>query len=502
MDGAQLSVELHDLAKAIGGTVVNSPAYEVLIRGVVFSGRHSLNNSIFVAIKGSAADGHQFISHALENGSGAAVVTDAAPLAGAPGILVADTRKALSRLAAIFAGEPSREMQVVGVTGTNGKTTINWLVYNLLEKCGISSMRIGTLGIKARDLFDSPGNLTTPDPVQIQESMALALAAGVRACVLETSSHALDQYRVDDLQFDVGIFTNLTRDHLDYHGDMESYFLAKRRLYDLIAGSNKKTRAASINLDDEFGQRLQAYALSLGLADFSYGRDESARIRILGMNQDLKGSVVRLQIAEQMVEIKSALIGGHNASNIAAAFAAGLALGLNADQMAEAFLSMPQVPGRLEAVGAERFGVYVDYAHTPDALDNTLRTLAELKRGALWVIFGCGGDRDRGKRPQMARVAMERADRVVVTSDNPRTEDPMTIIGDILSEGCRPVFVEADRRKAINMAVRELKEGDILLIAGKGHEDYQIIGKEKIHFSDVEEAARAISSRNASEASR
>jgi UDP-N-acetylmuramoyl-L-alanyl-D-glutamate--2,6-diaminopimelate ligase len=486
---------LAELAAKISGRVIGSGAARA--RGVAVSTAAIAPGSIFVAVRGVKADGHSFVAEALRRGAAAAVVHDGSSLPeGAAGIVVDDTRTALSRLAALFAGDPSREMRVVGVTGTNGKTTINWLTHHALLAAHGGSLRVGTLGIRSEKrggaaLIDLPGDLTTPDAVSIQQALATALKGGIRHAVFEASSHALDQARLADVAFDAAIFTNLTRDHLDYHGDMERYFAAKAKLFGLTAAADK-ARLAVINLDSDYGARMAAEAKSRGLSVVTFGENTAADLRILSFDQSLQGSRLAFGWQGKKRTLESGFIGIHNASNLAAAFAALAALGEDEGTIVGALENAPQVPGRLEAVPGAPFGIYVDYAHTPDALENVLKALRALVRNNLWVVFGCGGDRDRGKRPIMAKVARELADRVAVTSDNPRTEKPEAIIADILSGGCKAEIVDADRRAAIGKVLASAAPGDAVLIAGKGHEDYQIIGTTKYPFSDVEEARRAL----------
>lgn len=464
-------------APLCGGTAVGIPFTD---------SKRGAEGGLFVALCGVKADGHDFIEDAFSHGAAAAVVSSSEKLGGRPGIIVGDTRAAMSRLSAYYAGEPTDTLRVAGITGTNGKTTIHWLMGHALERLGEPALRLGTLGFAAPGIVDTT-MLTTPDPLVLHKCLRKGLEAGARAAVMEVSSHALVQRRADDVQFDVGIFTNLTRDHLDYHGTMEEYYRAKRRLFELIANGRKTAKAAVINIDDEYGRRLFGECEDMGLHCRSYGRHPSAMLRIENFRQDFRGSAFALHIGGRTFEVASPFIGLHNAHNIAAAAGGCIALGYAPVNVLKALCTVPPVPGRLEPVGTEEMGVYVDYAHTPDALINVLSTLRELVKGTLWVVFGCGGDRDRGKRPEMASAAEQYADHVVVTSDNPRTEDPRAIIEDILSKGARPEIVEPDRRKAIRGALTAARPGDVVLIAGKGHEDYQIIGTQKLHFSDQEE---------------
>jgi len=309
---------------------------------------------------------------------------------------------------------------------------------------------------------------------------------GAKNSVLETSSHALDQARVEDVEFDVGVFSNLTRDHLDYHKTFERYFEAKRHLFELLAKSRKTTKGAVINADDEYGQKLIAELPSLGLQDWSFGSFERATLRIEAIEEGVERMVIVVDDtrAGERVSIAAPFIGRHNAENLVAAYGVCRALGYTPSAIIPAFAEIPQVPGRLERVGEAGPRVFVDYAHTPDALLRALEAVRPTTQGDLWVVFGCGGDRDRGKRPEMASIASEYADQVVITSDNPRTESPSSIINDILAGATTPRIVEVDRRTAIGEAISNASNDDTIVIAGKGHEDYQIIGSEKIYFSD------------------
>jgi UDP-N-acetylmuramoyl-L-alanyl-D-glutamate--2,6-diaminopimelate ligase len=328
----------------------------------------------------------------------------------------------------------------------------------------------------------------------MQRLLAEARSMGARYSVIETSSHALHQARVENVQFDVGVFTNLTRDHLDYHETMERYFEAKRHLFELLARGAKTTRAAVINGDDEYGQRLLQELPGLGLNDWSFGSCAGVSLRMVSMDESADGLTLGIEDshAHTLVRIFIPCIGRHNAENALSAYGACRALGYEPEVLRVAMARIPQVPGRLERVGDQVPRVFVDYAHTPDALMRVLQAVRPTTRGDLWVVFGCGGDRDRGKRPQMAAVASDYADQVVITSDNPRTEAPQAIINDILVGASSPRVVELDRRKAILQTLAHARLEDTVVIAGKGHEDYQIIGTEKIPFSDQEVAREAL----------
>ncbi len=447
--------------------------------------------SIFVAIPGARYDGHDFVEQAFRNGAVLAVVNREAALKGRPGVVVPDTRRALSHLALFFSGNASEALTNVAITGTNGKTTINWLVHESLKALNKRSLRIGTLGTEFLGT-GVEGNLTTPDALSLHELFKDAVGSGVKYCVLEASSHALSQKRIADVAFDVAVFSNLTRDHLDYHKSMEEYYQAKLELFKLLARQGPRLKAAVVNIDSAEGARIVVDTSALKIDFLTYGFSETALLCISEFKQSFEGLNFTLSIQGKKFEVMAPFIGRHNAYNISATVGVLLALGISPDLAIATVAKLPQVPGRLEAVGSANFGVYVDYAHSPDALMHVLKCLAELKKGKLWVIFGCGGDRDKGKRVIMAEVADRFADSVVVTSDNPRTEDPASIITDILSSGIKPKMVEPDRRKAIEFTLRAAKAGDVVLIAGKGHENYQIIGETKYHFSDAEEAQRVL----------
>lgn len=484
------------------GTVADLLACECLPawRGVVLSeptisSQRVTPGALFIAVPGTKVDGHQFLDAAFSAGAAAAVVTDSTALKGRPGIAVKDAREAVGLIGALFADFPTREMITVGVTGTNGKTTIHSMTFDLANMLGLPAMRVGTIGL-AYPGHQEEGALTTPDAIDLQRWFRSGRNAGAQLAVMEASSHALDQKRVAAVEFDVGVFTNLTRDHLDYHGTMERYFEAKSLLFNLVAQSCKKTKAAVINIDDQYGARYYTHAQALGLRTFGYGRAEGAEVRIEGFSQSIAGSRVTVRYAGHAHTIATPCIGQHNAYNMAAVIGTFIALGYSMEQIVEHIGVIPPVCGRLEPVGNERLGVYVDYAHTPDALENVLRAVREVTSGRVWVVFGCGGDRDRGKRPMMAQIAAQLADVVVVTSDNPRTEAPEAIIADILSGGVMPKYSIVDRREAIRTALSAASDGDVVLIAGKGHEDYQIIGTTKFHFSDQEEVRAVLGSRD------
>ena len=494
---------LDELANITAGTLLNAPRNDPRVDAVMPASDHPTPNSVFVAIRGVQADGHAYLDEAFANGAVVAVVTDSARLGGRPGVVVTDSRRAVSRICAALAGNPSSELLTIGVTGTNGKTTVHWILYHALNHLGFPALRVGSLGIEGGTEVRRSGKvttrtagqilMTTPGPCEIHESMRLAVNAGLRACVLETSSHALDQHRVADVRYDAAVFTNLSPEHLDYHSDMESYFAAKITLFEQLErqkGHSPGAGGAAINLDCPYGRRLAETVRAGRLPVVGFGTASEATVRIVGFDQQFTGSRLHLEIAGARHVVQTSLIGDYNASNIAAAFAVLVSLDFEPAAVAAALSQTPPVPGRLQGVGSDDIAVLVDYAHTGEGLRNALSAVRGFTRNQLWVVFGCGGGKDPGKRAAMGAAAHDLADQIVLTSDNPKLEDPEMIVRDILSSGCQPAFIEMDRRAAIERTLRAATAGDVVLLAGKGHEDYQIIGNNTLHFSDVEEVER------------
>jgi UDP-N-acetylmuramoyl-L-alanyl-D-glutamate--2,6-diaminopimelate ligase len=435
------------------------------------------------------------------------VVAETPPPAGARGVWLTttDARLALAELSAIFYERPSERLTVVGVTGTNGKTTTTYLLASVFDAAGLPCGRIGTVtfrvGRSATDERDA--SHTTPEASEVQRLLREMVDKGCRACAMEVSSHALVLHRVAELRFAAGIFTNLTRDHLDFHGDMAQYFAAKRRLFEMLpAGA-----PAIVNVDDPRGAELAA-----GLSRVvSYGIDRPADVRAELVQSSLEGLAFEARTPRGTLAIRSPLVGRPNVYNILAVAAAGVALDLPADAIEAGVARLERVPGRFQVVSgaSDDVRVVVDYAHTDDALKNLLETARPLTRGCLITVFGCGGDRDRTKRPLMGAVAARLSDLVVLTSDNPRSEDPGHIIEEIArgivppaEPGApkrpeTPLLVDADRRQAIEQAIRSAKPGDLVVIAGKGHEKYQVIGDRTWPFDDVEVARAALGQRRA-----
>jgi UDP-N-acetylmuramoyl-L-alanyl-D-glutamate--2,6-diaminopimelate ligase len=447
--------------------------------GVGVDSRTIRPGMLYVAVRGSQSDGHRFVADAV--GRGAAVVVVEQPQQGAvPQIVVQDGRRSAHVLGAAWYGHPSRCVTLIGVTGTNGKTTTTGLVRHLLNEHETAGS-IGTLGAfdgKGEAVPSTAGSLTTPGPVDLQGTLAELLSRGVKDVVMETSSHSLEQGRLDGLGFAVGVYTNLTRDHLDYHGTMEAYLASKLRLSTLLRTGGTEV----VNLDEDAWQALPLHSRRV-----TFGLHPAADVRAAGVALNAAGSRFQLTGRFGTTEVVLPLLGDFNVANALAAAATALVLEHPLSQVVERLAAAPQVPGRMERISDEPCVVLRDYAHTPDALERALTTLRPLTQGRLIAVFGCGGDRDRGKRPLMGRVAAQLADLAIATSDNPRTEDPGAIIDEI-ERGMAgvPHLRIVDRLAAIHKALDEARPGDTILLAGKGHETYQVIGTTKIDFDERE----------------
>ncbi len=493
---------------------------DVGISGIASDSRQVAPGGLFVAVPGLTVDGHDFLEAAVEKGCAALVVERGRgrsfPGKKIPCVEVQDSRVTLGALAASFYGRPAERLVMIGVTGTNGKTTSTYLLESVLKKAGANPGVIGTVNYRYEQVA-LPAPFTTPDPVFLQKMLADMSAAGVTHVLMEVSSHALEQKRLESILFDVALFTNLTRDHLDFHGSMEQYYLSKRELFfrhlkpkgkavilcekDIVSGLDwgERLRVELGERKKMAGEGEQAQILACGL--------ESGGVSVLAAEQSLAGIVARLRTPVGEVRLRSHMVGRFNLKNLLGAFGVGLALSLPVERIVEGLESAPAAPGRLEkANGPEGVGVFVDYAHTPDALENVLQTLRELTAGRLVVVFGCGGDRDRGKRPLMGKVAGLLADVVVLTSDNPRSEEPALILAEIEKgveeSGLPRMRVEAllreqgrkgydliiSRREAIRTVLAHAVAGDVVVVCGKGHETYQITRKGKIFFDDRVEA--------------
>lgn len=469
------------------------------ISGIAYSSKDVRPAFLFCAMRGWKTDGHRFIGEAVASGAVAVLGEDASQfskswLDRATFIRTENARSLFAELASRFYGEPSRRVGVVGITGTNGKTTTAFLIRSLMETLGPTGL-IGTVG-NWIGKEKRPARHTTPESSDLQSLFREMENRGVRNIVMEVSSHALALDRVRGTCFDTVVFTNLTQDHLDFHNDMESYFKAKSLLFSEMAyaGERGKRPLGLINADDPWGERLKSIA---GGEIWTYALENRADIRAEDLRMDDSGTRLVLKTPAGNLKIRSPLLGKFNVYNLMAAAGAALRHGIPISAIEEALEKTGQVPGRLERVpGNYPFSVFIDYAHTDDALRKILETLNALKRGRLIVLFGCGGDRDRGKRPKMGRAASELADLLILTSDNPRSEDPEAILNEIetgvlpFAGGRKTVWKRiADRREAIQAAIEEARTGDIVLIAGKGHEEVQILGNRTIEFSDREVSA-------------
>jgi UDP-N-acetylmuramoyl-L-alanyl-D-glutamate--2,6-diaminopimelate ligase len=454
-------------------------APEVEISGLAYSSQSVTPGALFFCVPGFRSDGHDFAPDAVARGA-AALVTERRLELGVPEIVVDDVRAAMGPAAARFYGDPTAELEVVGITGTNGKTTTAYLVRHLLEAAGRQTGLLGTVK-RVVGGVEEEVERTTPEAIDLQETFRRMRDAGDQAVAMEVSSHALELGRVAGIRFACRVFTNLTQDHLDFHETMEAYFAAKRRLFE-------EPGLSVVNVDDEYGRRIAAEVDAL-----TFGIENDADYRARDIDFDVNGSRFTLETPDGELRIESPLAGLFNVQNVLGAIAAVRSLGVEEISL-EGF---GRVPGRFEAVDeGQDFGVLVDYAHTPDSLENVLRAARELARGRLHVVFGAGGDRDRGKRPLMGDAARRLADRVLVTSDNPRSEEPEAIIDEVM-EGAGPEAErEVDRRRAITQVIEEAEPGDVVVIAGKGHEQGQEFENgRKEPFDDVTVAREALRSR-------
>ena len=434
-------------------------------------------DAIFVALRGTNTDGHRFVRHAIANGARAVVVESPHPLkvpAGVTLVRVADTRRALSAMAAAFYGDPSRALDVIGITGTNGKTTASRMIAAILNAADVPCGVIGTVGAEFRTKSWQLRN-TTPLPPELNELLAQMRDDGARAAVMEVSSHALALERVEDVAFRIAVLTNVTRDHLDFHQTLEAYATAKRRLFDLA-------RMCVLNVDDAFGERWAVELRQAKREVISYGNRKGS----MYAPQEIEVEPFESRFTVNGRRYELHLPGRFNIWNALAAIAVAKQIGIDDSIVARGIASLQRVPGRMEHLHGDGIDVVVDYAHTPDALEQALRSLRDTARGALAVVFGCGGDRDRGKRAEMGSVAARFADRVYLTNDNPRTEEPRAIVEAIAAGiGSHAYAVELDRRRAIERAIAEAHPGDVVLVAGKGHETYQIVGEAVLPFDDA-----------------
>jgi UDP-N-acetylmuramoyl-L-alanyl-D-glutamate--2,6-diaminopimelate ligase len=487
------------------------PALDLEVKGLSTNSHACQAGDLFIGMPGTRVDGGEFWQSAIASGAIAALVSFqvAQKYAGEQGsrgmgepevtpclIAATDMVEACAGVAAAFYGYPAARMKLVGVTGTNGKTTTTHLIEFFLQQAKLSTALFGTLYARWAG-FEQTAAHTTPFAVELQQQLATAVQAGTQVAVMEVSSHALAQGRVLGCPFEVGVFTNLTQDHLDFHRDMEDYFAAKALLF----GSDYLQGRAMINRDDPYGQRLIEQLPPQRVWSYSVQAGSTADFYLSNLSYEPTGVSGRLHTPVGEVEFRSPLVGQYNLANLLAAVATAVHLGVDLQLIAAVLPQFAGVPGRMERVQVspqQDISAIVDYAHTPDSLENLLKAARPFIPGKMICVFGCGGDRDRTKRPKMGRIAAELADAVYVTSDNPRTEDPERIIQEILTgipDTAKPIVI-CDRATAIQTAIQQAESGDGVLIAGKGHEDYQILGTEKVHFDDREQARNALIIRN------
>ena len=473
-------MRLRDIIRGIDGTIVRGDT-SLEITGITKDSRSVSEGSLFFA----TAAGKAYIDDALKRGARAIVTDTDAQGPFACTVRVRDVARALGHAASKFYGHPSRKMHLTGITGTNGKTTITYLIESIMKAAGKKPGVIGTISHRYDGRTVKAEN-TTPGASEINLLLNDMLSAGTSHVVMEVSSHALDQARVEGIDFDTAIFTNLTHDHLDYHGDFGNYRAAKRLLFeDFLMRSRKKKRYAIMNIDDP---SIREFAIGQPVKMLSYSTKGFADACLSGHSESIDGLTLTISLPGKKIPITSPLIGMFNASNILAATLSGHVSGIPHSLIKEGIEKLDGVPGRLERVRNDRgISIFVDYAHTPDALTSVLTLLGRLKKGRLIVVFGCGGNRDTTKRPVMGAIASRLADHAIVTSDNPRGEDPLIIISDIAKgfDGKPPMIIES-RREAILEGISMARHGDVVLVAGKGHEDYQIVGDRTFHFSDRE----------------
>ena len=459
--------------------VKQQPIEKLLINKVVYDSRKVEDRSLFVAIHGYSTDGHNYLKDVTDQGAVAAIVEKENSDVNIPQYLVKDSRKALASIASEFYRPELDSMRVVGITGTNGKTTTSFLIRSILNEARLYSGLIGTIH------YDIGGELiqawnTTPESVDLFQMIYNMHQHNQRGCVLEASSHGLALHRLDGIKFEIAVFTNLSQDHLDFHADFEDYYQAKKSLFSHL----KPEGTAIINSDDPYGQRLLDEIQSKSL---DFNTSGNATVTVTRWDSSLNGVTLLAQTPQGQINITSSLIGKFNIENILAAISAGIALDIDLVTIKRGIERVSRVPGRLEPVPVNLDKtIIVDYSHTPDALEKALHVLTKMTEKKLWVVFGCGGDRDKKKRPLMGNIAVEIADHVIITSDNPRSEDPDSIIDDILSgiNDNEKVEVESNRRKAIQQALENSEAGDTIFVAGKGHEHYQEIDGIKYPFDD------------------
>jgi len=496
------------LSQVVANTGVELSGTDVEVSGVADDSRQVKPGDLFLALPGTKQDGAKYIADAVEKGAVAALADHGVELPEGkkiPVLVSKRARRASAIAAANFFGNPAAEMKLLAVTGTNGKTTTTYLLEAIAKSAGASPGVLGTVGYRyGRESL--PAAHTTPGPVEMHRVLKTMHDAGSDVVVMEVSSHALDQERVAGLTFSAAAFTNLTRDHLDYHRDMDEYFDAKSKLFTQHLAPEG---VAVVNGDDEWGQRLTAELKGMKKTAWRFSM-KNPQAEIMGSDAKVTLDGIELSVKTPLgpVKLKSSLVGQHNVENLLAATGLAVAAGMPRQAIGIGVSMLTHVPGRLERVRGRGIDVFIDYAHTDDALRRVMSTLRTLGKGRLIVMFGCGGDRDAGKRAMMGEAAGKAADQVIITNDNPRSEAPQAIAQQIqagleksamrrvglkeMAGGARGYEVELDRKLAIEIAIGLAKEGDVVLLAGKGHENYQLIGTEKRHFDDVEEAKRIL----------
>jgi UDP-N-acetylmuramoyl-L-alanyl-D-glutamate--2,6-diaminopimelate ligase len=505
-------MKLGALLIALEKRVANPPDWlEREVKEIAYDSRKVKPGALFVAVRGFRSDGHQFISQAVKQGAMAIIAEDDGAMNGAgavPVILVPDTREALAKLAAVFYGNPSRRLKLIGITGTKGKTTTSYLVKAIVEAAGHTTGLIGTIDYRVGNkIYPAPN--TTPESLDLQRLLGEMVDAGEAYCVMEVSSHALALGRTTGCVFETAVFTNLQQDHLDFHQDREAYLQAKLLLFTGLAPD----KTAVVNVDDVAAQEIIRRKKT---SVYTFGMSERADIHPLGkIEHTIRGLSFSIQTPKGVLVVESPLVGHFNVYNILAATGAGIALEFTPDAIAKGIKHMKAVPGRMEKVDeGQPYGVVVDYAHTEDSLASLLEAVRTMAKGRVITVFGCGGDRDRTKRPNMGAAAVKGSMIVILTSDNPRSENPLDIISEIETgmlgagfkmkspdadppavSGKKPYYIMPDRHEAVAAAVRMARPGDVVVLAGKGHEDYQIIGEQKIHFDDRETAREEIRKR-------
>jgi UDP-N-acetylmuramyl-tripeptide synthetase len=464
------------------------------IKGISTDSRTIRKGDLFVAIRGLVSDGHDYINQAVNAGA-AALVVEVPVEADIPVVVVENSSAAEASLARVFFGDPSSKIMLIGITGTNGKTSTAFILQSILRESHGPTGIIGTVGVGAGGDDLRAATHTTPSSSELNRIMSEFIDRGCRAVVMEVSSHAASQGRISQLEFDIGVFTNISRDHMDYHGTLENYIEAKEIFIRTLSSPDRKKEPGVLvyNFDD---QNVAKVADRFSGPKISFGGSEKAEFRFSDLTADLSGTRFRMTGSGFDISVDMKLLGSFSAFNAIGAAATAHAAGASSDAVKTGLSAIDEIPGRFHLVRSDKGPtVIVDYAHTPDALEKLLLFCRELYPARLVTVFGCGGDRDRGKRPIMGRVAAQLSDMVYVTSDNPRSEDPDAIIRDVLegmSDGSTPLEVIRDRGEAIRRAIGSAVEEEMVVIAGKGHEDYQVLGSGMIHFSDIEEAEKAL----------